>query len=72
MRNAIESDEGAERWRVTFEEFLLSHLEEIEDAMAERPDLFSDPRDAPSKKKKKKKKKKVKTKFKKKTKKLKS
>jgi hypothetical protein len=43
MRNAFESSEGAERWRVSFEEFLLANSEEIEDAMASRPDLFGEP-----------------------------
>jgi hypothetical protein len=43
MRNAFESPEGVERWRAGFEEFLLAHLEEFEEAMEERPDLFESP-----------------------------
>ncbi len=40
MRGAFDSPEGAESWRASFEEFRLEHLEEIEEAMADRPDLF--------------------------------
>ena len=43
MRNAFESPEGTERWRVSFEEFLLANSEEIEDAIVSRPDLFGEP-----------------------------
>jgi hypothetical protein len=40
MRDAFDSPEGAESWRASFEEFRLAHLDEIEEAMADRPDLF--------------------------------
>jgi hypothetical protein len=40
MREAFESPEGAEQWREVFEQFRLEHLGEIEDAIADRPDLF--------------------------------
>ena len=40
MRDAFDSPDGAESWRASFEEFRLEHLEEIEEAMADRPDLF--------------------------------
>ena len=43
MRNAFESPEGAERWRASFEEFLLDNLAEIEMLMEDRPDLFAGP-----------------------------
>jgi len=43
MRNAFESPEGAERWRASFEEFLLDNLTEIENLMEDRPDLFAGP-----------------------------
>jgi hypothetical protein len=41
MREAFDSPEGAERWRASFEEFRLGHLQEFEEAMAARPDLFA-------------------------------
>jgi hypothetical protein len=40
MREAFESPEGAEQWRASFEQFHLEHLQEMEDAIDERPDLF--------------------------------
>lgn len=40
MRDAFDSPEGAQLWRTSFEEFRLEHLTEIEEAMADRPDLF--------------------------------
>ena len=41
MRAAFDSPEGAERWRARFDEFRLEHFEAIEEAMADRPDLFA-------------------------------
>jgi hypothetical protein len=40
LRDAFDSPEGAAIWRASFEEFRLEHLSEIEEAMADRPDLF--------------------------------
>jgi hypothetical protein len=40
MREAFESPEGAEQWRALFDRFRLEHFQEIEDAIADRPDLF--------------------------------
>jgi len=40
MREAFDSPEGAEQWRALFDRFRFEHLQEIEDAMADRPDLF--------------------------------
>jgi hypothetical protein len=40
MREAFDSPEGAEQWRASFEQFRQEHFQEIEDAIAERPDLF--------------------------------
>jgi hypothetical protein len=40
MREAFDSPEGAEQWRASFDQFRLEHLQEIDDAIAERPDLF--------------------------------
>ena len=37
---AFESSEGAERWRTLFDQFRVEHFDEVEDAMASRPDLF--------------------------------
>lgn len=37
---AFESLEGAERWRTLFDQFRVEHFDEVEDAMASRPDLF--------------------------------
>ena len=41
MRAAFDSPEGADLWRARFDEFRLEHFEEIEEAMADRPDLFA-------------------------------
>ena len=42
LRDAFASGDGAQRWRVRFDEFLLQHELEFDDAKDRRPDLFSD------------------------------
>ena len=42
IRDAFASPEGAERWHARFDEYCMSHVLEIEEAMALRPDLFAE------------------------------
>jgi len=61
MKDVFEDPEAARRWRVAFDRFLLDHADDIEAAVAARPDLFDDavpddvqsesPPEVPSKKK---------------------
>lgn len=43
IREAFASPDGAERWREHFDEFWSSHYFKIQEAMAQRLDLFEDP-----------------------------
>ncbi len=42
MRVAFGSSDGARRWRIRFDEFLLQHELELDDAKDRRPDLFGE------------------------------
>ncbi|MGB8197841.1 MAG: hypothetical protein WCF25_12625 [Acidimicrobiales bacterium] len=42
VREAFASSEGAERWHARFDEYWLDHVIELDEAMALRPDLFSE------------------------------
>jgi hypothetical protein len=47
VREAFSSTEGAERWRVGFNEYWLRHVLELQEAMALRPDLFAEKPEEP-------------------------
>jgi hypothetical protein len=42
VREAFASPEGAERWHARFDDYWMSHVVEIDEAMALRPDLFAE------------------------------
>lgn len=42
VRDAFASPEGAERWHARFDEYWMSHVFELQEAMALRPDLFAE------------------------------
>ncbi len=42
VREAFATTEGAERWRARFDEYWMSHIVELEEAMVLRPDLFAE------------------------------
>lgn len=42
VQEAFATPEGAEKWRATFDEYWLSHIFELHEAMALRPDLFAE------------------------------
>lgn len=42
VREAFASREGADQWRARFDEYWMSHVLELQEAMALRPDLFAE------------------------------
>ena len=42
VREAFATPEGAERWHARFDDYWMSHVFELEEAMALRPDLFAE------------------------------
>jgi hypothetical protein len=42
VREAFASPEGAERWHARFDDYWMSHVLELDEAMALRPDLFAE------------------------------
>ena len=42
VREAFASPEGAERWHARFDDYWMSHVVELDEAMALRPDLFAE------------------------------